>query len=120
MKAELKVFSGRPNPRWFLAPEDIADLSRVLLRLPHHISGLPPLQVLGYRGIVLTNESPSETWTDIVVYHEWITVRFQDRTDYLIDDERVVENLLLDAARGHVADALLERIRAERQSTEAS
>jgi hypothetical protein len=47
-------------------------------------------------------------------------VRYRDRTDYLIDDERVVENLLLDTARGHVSAALLERIRAERQSTGAS
>jgi hypothetical protein len=120
MKIELKVFSGRPNPRWFLATEDTADLLRVLQHLPNHGTPFPPLHVMGYRGIALTNEDPSGLWTDIVVYHERITVRWRDRTDYLIDDEWVVENLLLKQASGRVSDALVERILAERESTRAS
>jgi hypothetical protein len=120
MKVELKVFSGRPNPRWFLSPEEGPDLQPILLRLPHRGSAFPSLHVMGYRGIVLVNEDPSGPWTDINVYHEWITVRSRDRTDYLIDDVRAVENLLLETARGHVNDALLERIRAERQATDTS
>jgi hypothetical protein len=115
MKVELKVFSGRPNPRWFLAPDKAPAFEAILMRLPHHGTAFPPLHVMGYRGIALTNEDPSGQWTDILVYHEQITVRAKNRTDYLIDDEQAVENLLLETARGHVGDALAERIRAERQ-----
>ena len=116
MKIELKVFSGRPNPRWFLTHEDLPDLELVILRLPHHGTAFPPLHVMGYRGFSLMNEDPSGSWTDIVVYHERITVRTRDGTNYLMDDDRTLENMLLDMARGHVNDVLIERIRSERQS----
>jgi hypothetical protein len=70
MRVELKVFSGRPNPRWFLPLEDMADRRTMLLCLPHHGTAFPPLHVMGYRGITLANEDPAGLWTDIVVYHE--------------------------------------------------
>ena len=110
------VFSGRPNPVWRLGPEDTRGFLAALRKLAR-VSG--PLEIperLGYCGMIVQNEDQTQTWTEAVVYHEFVVVRHRSRTDYLIDDDRLVENILLETARDHVREAVIESIRAEPQA----
>lgn len=116
MRVEMRVFSGRPNPCWVLEGNDLPDFPTALYKLPHHGGTFDVPERLGYSGLVVSNEDASAAWTEIIVFHELVMVRLKKRTDYLIDDDRTVENMLLEAARGHVKDAVIERIRAERAS----
>lgn len=50
MLVELDVFSGRPNPRWWLDPHDQAWLSARLATLTAPAGALEPPPDLGYRG----------------------------------------------------------------------
>ena len=113
MKIELMVFSGRPNPRWLLTPDDLPDFPTILGAFPRHDGPLGLPQRLGYCGIVVSNDNASQEWVEITVYHDIISVRLKDRTEYRIDEERSVENMLLESAKHHVNETLLERIRSE-------
>jgi hypothetical protein len=116
VKIELNVFSGRRNPSWGLTPEEITGFVATLRALPRSVGPLEFPERLGYCGIVVSDEDASQPWAEVVVYHELVRVNFGNRTDYLIDDDRTVENLLLETARGQVKDAVIARIRAEPQS----
>jgi hypothetical protein len=116
----MLVFSGRQNPRWRLAPEDARALQAALRKLPRTSGPLEIPERLGYCGMVASNEDQAQPWSEAVVYHEFVVLRFKGRTDYLIDDDRIVENLLLETAKGHVKDAVIESIRAEPEVTGAS
>jgi hypothetical protein len=107
------VFSGRRNPTWRLGPEDVRGLQMAIRKLSR-VSG--PLEIperLGYCGMVVSNDGQSQPWAQLVVYHEFVVVHFRGRVDYLVDDDRLVENLLLETAAEHVDDAVIESIRAE-------
>ena len=119
MKIELMVFSGRPNPKWLLLPDDLPGFPTIIGGFPRRTGPLALPQRLGYSGIVVSNENTSQEWLDITVLHEFVVVRLKDRTEYRIDDERWLENMLLATAKGCVSEALLERIRSEPQGMDA-
>ncbi len=53
MRAELDVYSGRPNPTWEISTQDANRLLTALRQLPERDTATAPAS-LGYRGIVLT------------------------------------------------------------------
>ncbi len=120
MKIEMRLFSGRRNPSWHLAPEDVLDFQAAVRKLVRVSGPLELPEHLGYCGMAISNEDQSQPWAEIVVYHELVVVRFRNRVDYLSDDDRIVENLLLETARDHVKDGVIESIRVDSEATGAS
>ena len=49
----LDIYSGRENPKWHLAPGEIAELSRQLKLIRKKTDQLPQAPALGYRGFHL-------------------------------------------------------------------
>ncbi len=120
MQIEMIVFSGRRNPSWRLSPETVHALEMAIRKLSR-VSG--PLEIperLGYCGMVVSSGGQSQSWLKVIVYHEFIRVQHRARIDYLIDDDRIVENMLLQTATQHVDTAVIDSIRAEPAATEAS
>jgi hypothetical protein len=119
MRIEMIVFSGRRNPTWRLEPEDARGLQTALRKLPHVGGPLEAPERLGYCGMLVSNDDQTQPWRDVVVYHEIVVVRSRNRTDYLLDEERTVENLLLETAVDHVEEAVIDSIRAEPEAAGA-
>lgn len=113
MRIEMIVFSGRRNPAWRLSPDEARRFLLALRALPRVSGPLDAPERLGYCGLVVSNDDQVQPWREVVVYHEIIIVRFRHRTDYAIDEDRTVENLLLETAGEHVEDAVIKTIRAE-------
>lgn len=116
VRAELLLFSGRPNPSWELAPEEVDELARRLGRLPAAPgSGRAPdhAAALGYRGVALLNVGPvsAEAPARIHVYNGLVHVT-DGRDTTLRDDGALLERWLLDLARAHDFGGLVDQIAA--------
>jgi hypothetical protein len=69
--------------------------------------------------MVVSNDDQTQPWIDVVVYHEVLVIRSRNRTEYAIDDGRIVENLLLKSAAEYVEEAVIESIRGEPEAAGA-
>lgn len=90
MKIELLIFSGRPNPSWWLSAEEVKNLQTLLNKLEQTIELVIPQQ-LGYCGFVC---SCSQLRIEINVHHEKVIVK-KKQIEYFLDRDKVVENFLL-------------------------
>lgn len=107
MRAELDLFSGRPNPSWELSAEEIAELVKRLETLPEAKEGTIRDR-LGYRGIVLTARADDLVgFTSLVVSAGVVLARGSDGSERLfVDRGRALERWLLKTARGRVDPAI--------------
>lgn len=113
MQIELDVFSGRPNPRWEMSGTQ-AEFLRRLRSLKVSPAGASTGDGLGYRGFVVRpNGGPVDGFDEVRLYKGSAVVRQGDRSETFSDPERSLERWLLDLARGHVDEEVLEYIRSE-------
>lgn len=100
---ELNIFSGRPNPRWTLAGEPLAEIVR-RVRMGTTTEANPPTH-LGYRGFVLRAGDEQA-----IVFGGTIHVRTADAIEVRRDDAGL-EELLLAQARDHGYGDVIETMR---------
>jgi len=110
-KVILRVFSGRPNPCWYVENKEMPDFSLFLRELSHQSSPIEIPERLGYSGFIVSNNDATTQWTEIIVFHELVICRLKNHTKYYLDNDYKCEKVLIDLARGQVNDILLERIR---------
>ena len=114
MRAELDLFSGRPNPSWELTAEESAELVKRLKTLPEAKEGTVR-NGLGYRGIVITAPADDVSdFTSLVVSGGIVLGRDSGGAEQLLVDRgRALERWLLGTARGRVAreiQALIDQL----------
>lgn len=104
MRVELDVFSGRPNPAWELAPEEVAELAQRLTGLPR--TDQPPGEGgLGYRGFTISNPSRSAGLpAEIRVFSGVLALPENGAMVYHRDEHDVERWLLAQAARHGYGD----------------
>jgi hypothetical protein len=114
MRAELDLFSGRPNPSWEITAEESAELVKWLKTLPEANEGAVRDR-LGYRGIVVTTTGDElADLTSLVASAGIVLVRDSAGTKRLfVDPGRALERWLLGTARGRVDPAILASIDGE-------
>jgi hypothetical protein len=102
---ELDVFSGRPNPQWTTAADQIAPLLPGADARPLAAPAEPP--GLGYRGFLLTISS-AETGVPTVyrVYGREVSVGAGNERTSFVDEKGLEAWLLEDARRRGYADVL--------------
>jgi len=87
----LNIFSGRPNPRWFLDDAAAAELRDRLYRKPTTISAAPPDSgALGYRGLDIRFDDSAEP-----IYIHGGVVRTLAGSPNLSDPDREIERFVL-------------------------
>jgi hypothetical protein len=103
LSVEADLFSGRPNPAWQLAPNDIQALQDGIA--PLHLRGIPATTSdgLGYRGFIvrMIDDQQRDTMT-IHVYHDTVRTERGGTTDIYEDVPRRVEHLLMQSASHNV------------------
>jgi hypothetical protein len=108
MTVEFDVFSGQPNPRWELTPEQLREFRRRVAALPQPPSPARMFDGLGYRGLSLGDPaSPDESFR---VGFGWVVHRQGSGESTYVDEGRGVEKWLLSTAKGKVDDRLLASI----------
>jgi hypothetical protein len=103
LSVEADLFSGRPNPTWQLAPNDIQALQDGLASLP--LRGIPATTFdgLGYRGfIVRMIDDPQRDTLTIHIYHDIVRIERGGTTTVYEDVTRGVERLLMQSASHNV------------------
>jgi hypothetical protein len=99
VRVSLGIYSGRPNPEWVLTAEQVAVLDAEIAMLPD-ASGTPPTGGLGYHGFTVTR--PGST---LVAYRGTVAPPGDAARPFKQDQGRVVERLLLETGRAHMAPA---------------
>jgi hypothetical protein len=109
-RAELDLYSGRPNPSWTLTMPERAELERRLVGMPARAGAarLDDDGGLGYRGI--TVRASGRDGFELVVRRTEAVVRRGAREQILADEARMLERWLLGTARGRVDDSALEYV----------
>lgn len=111
---EVDLYSGRPNPAGKLSAAKWGSLMELLATLASR-TPLPLPDKLGYRGLLVTYQTPTEPPIVLHIYQG--TIRRQEGTEiiYLTDPEKQAVRLLLDAAKHWLDDETARRIAAEEQ-----
>jgi hypothetical protein len=113
LQVELDAFSGRPNPRWDLKDDQAAEFLKLLRGLSPAESAIQP-PGLGYRGfIVRSTGEPVGAYDEVRIFRGTVVARRGARVETFGDPERVLEGMLLDTAREHVDEPVLQYIRSE-------
>jgi|GEM_PF-920304 hypothetical protein len=103
LSVEADLFSGRPNPTWQLAPNDIQALQDDLAPLPLRAIPATTFDGLGYRGfIVRMIGDPQRDTLTIRVYHDIVRIEHSGTTTVYEDVTQKVEHLLMQSARHNV------------------
>jgi hypothetical protein len=93
--ATALIYSGRPDPEWELAHEQLETLKRIWQQLPPSKIAPPSPPPLGYRGAAIRCNS-GEEW---LAYGNIVTFkRGASRPKHRVDDQRRFEQTLLGAA----------------------
>ena len=111
MRVTLDVFSGRPNPSWELSAKEASDFRDVLRRLPRSNAASEHRAGMGYRGIVVSSANTYDDefdFDEVRLFNEVITVRTSRSYCELIDQERQLEQALLQTARAQIDPSLFE------------
>lgn len=110
IKVEIVVFSGRPDPTWFLdAQEQIlvhAGLVQAVPRPPQQIEGQ-----LGYTGFRLTVQT-SDQILSIQIYGGIIIYNDQGQISFYQDTDRALEQILFKTSQAHINSELYHTIEA--------
>ncbi|MEI7645308.1 MAG: hypothetical protein WCJ55_13605 [Chloroflexales bacterium] len=103
LSVEADLFSGRPNPTWQLAPNDIQALQDDLAPLPLRAIPATTFDGLGYRGfIVRMIDDPQRDTLTIHVYHDIVRIERGGTTTVYEDVTRGIEHLLMQSASHNV------------------
>ena len=87
----LNIFSGRPNPHWFLDDAAAAELRDRIYHRPTLISAAPPnLDGLGYRGVEIRFENATEP-----ILVQCGVVKVASSSPNLLDVNREIERFVL-------------------------
>jgi hypothetical protein len=114
LQVELDAFSGRPNPSWELTGAQAADFVARLRALQPVPEARPSGDGLGYRGfIVRATSEPIDGYDEVTLYRGTVLARQGSRTTAFIDRDRTLERQLLDSARGHVPEPVLQYVASE-------
>ncbi len=97
VRVTLGIYSGREDPSWLLAADEVAALDRALNALPRAV-GRPPEAGLGYRGFTIERSDGT-----LVAYGGAVAPPGRGERALLSDPARTIERLLLESARTHVA-----------------
>jgi hypothetical protein len=108
MTVELDVFSGQPNPRWELTPEQSREFRKRVAALPHPPSPPRMFDGLGYRGLVL--HDPAARSESFRVGFGWVVHQQGDAASNFVDQGRGLEKWLLSTAKGKIDDRLLASV----------
>jgi hypothetical protein len=100
----LHIFSGRPDPEWGLAAEQLAELEGLLTSLPQGAPHPEPQQ-LGYRGFALHLEPAGEPY--LRAFDGVVRVKEGGGERWLSDPERSIERWLLASGEGSLEPPLL-------------
>jgi hypothetical protein len=103
IRAELDIFSGRPNPTWSLNDEQARELLARLKQLTPKASSRALYDGLGYRGFKLTG---FQDFDEVVVQNEIVEARRGARRYQWLDEARNLETYLLNTSKAHVGDDL--------------
>ncbi len=97
VEVELDVFSGRPNPRWVMAPQTAARLRAVLSEraAAESVGELG----LGYRGFLLTNRGLDGSLPSRARVYRSVVVVLDRDNETTYRDSQGVEEALLEQAR---------------------
>lgn len=118
MEVELDAFSGRPNPRWRLLPHQAREFTSKLHRLPQqHRQPASTEQGLGFRGFIVTGTSEElGSYDEVVVTSSSIHARSESVSHNFEDQDRTLEQWLLEIMRGRVDEALYRYVLGEAES----
>ncbi len=92
----LDVYSGRPNPRWFIPDDQIKTIREKIDGLPE--ASPVDRDILGYRGFVIKNPNRIEGIPEkIVAFNGVLEITKKEKTVYY-KDEQDLEGYLLKMA----------------------
>ena len=95
MEVEVDLYSGRPNPRFRLAPAAAAELMRRIAALPPLPGPAAVSERLGYRGFRIEADEDEPSFTEMVVSNGVVVVRDRSGAErFLADPNRSVERWL--------------------------
>jgi hypothetical protein len=111
MQIEMDIFSGRPNPRWTLTKQQMAEWNNLLQELPEGEANVESPPGLGYRGFIVAPVGESQSECDETrVFRESISVRRECKLSQFIDKERTLERFLLHTSQDHIESGLYQQI----------
>lgn len=106
MRVELDIFSGRPNPRWELDPDERETITAILADLPEPLPELgPPDRPLGYRGFRIIDSGQNRT---VTVQGGTVLIHSGGRVAASIDASARLEGALVKIARSYLEPAVYE------------
>jgi hypothetical protein len=112
-QVELDIFSGRPNPTWYLSQSETKTLKKMLGSLSITPSVKMP-DNLGYRGFMIKQGEPPSTRQPVYkIYHDVVQQSAAGVESYYNDPERQIERWLLLTAREHIEAGLYQMIQSE-------
>lgn len=116
LKVELKIFSGRENPVWYLSGREIAAFLHLADSLPQTESKQKP-DALGYNGFeVIFYGADNKQIRKITVYKGIVFDLSEKNEKYFSDKDKKLEKLLLQTASLHISPDLAEIVRNEIES----
>jgi hypothetical protein len=101
-EVELDIFSGRPNPRWSLSPQECTTLQERLAGLPPTTKAATEPPGLGYRGLIVHRTDGPK----VKVYGGHAAARQSDAG-------RQLERWLLETGRAHLEPAIFDLVLGE-------
>jgi hypothetical protein len=114
LQIELDAFSGQPNPLWTLTDEQAANFIA-------RFKVLQPIQVtqssangLGYRGFIVRQVGGSlNGYDEMRIFRGTVVVRRSGDITAFSDKDAILERQLIESARSHVPEAVLQFIERE-------
>jgi len=110
LQVELDAFSGRPNPHWELTGREATEFAARLRKLaPSAVA--PMSDGLGYRGFIVRGSAdlPGD-FREVRLLRGAVTVAREDKVVAYSDPDRSLELWLLDTARPHVDEAVVQYV----------
>ena len=114
MRAELQVFSGRPNPAWELTPAEVDELASRFRRLTVTTSA-PSEPALGYRGVAVENPGGAADLPARIQACGGVVSAPRPGGRFALDDTEGIERWLLDLARSRGHGPLVDEIAGRRR-----
>lgn len=114
MQVEVDVYSGRPNPRWDLSPQQAEEFLKMVRSLPKGERDTALDEGLGYRGLNVTGDKLKQEGYDKLVIGKGIVVAQEgSESQQFTDKDRALERWLLQTGKGQLEDELYEYLSEE-------
>ncbi len=107
MQVEVDIFSGSPNPHWYLTFKEADEFLRLFQTLPERNSQIAVSDGLGYNGLIVTGlEDRMDSYRQVSVAKGWVVAEAENQSRQFIDQGRRLEHWLLQTGKGQIVDAL--------------